>query len=73
MHTGEKNRKFFRFPANGWPDPEFVKPKSICTPWGILPEHFNLIGLAIWEASRNKQTNRLTVGHPIDLKGRLLI
>ena len=46
------------FLANGWPNSDILRPKTICTPRVIPSQNFSSLGLAISEELMNKQTHR---------------
>ena len=50
----------FYFPANGSTNPDGFGPKTICTPRGIIPQNFCLLGLTVLEELGNKHRNKQT-------------
>ena len=48
--------------------PDFYKPKTLFRPIGSLPQNFSLIGYAVFDLLRNKQTDRHTNKDTITLE-----
>ena len=47
---------YFRFSGEQIAQSLCVKPKTICTPSGIIPQNYSSLGSAVAEELRNKQT-----------------